>query len=403
MTVCLKNANIFLSDGVCKGSVVYDDVSGRILSVCGENDIAAADSVIDAKGGLLIPGLVDVHTHGRAGHDFNFASKEEMKEMSRSYMMSGVTTLLPTLASAEYEALIRSSDTISEIISDENSDKNFDKNDKNKEPDKAGAHFAGVHLEGRYLNPLKRGAHRPDLLVKPNAGEIAELMSHMSGAVHISAAYELEGGAEFAKKALELGATLGLAHTNATYAEALEAEKNGVTSYTHLMNAMPPLHQREGGAVCAALTGDKYCELICDGFHVKPEMVRLIYKLTGVERLVLITDSMEATGCRDGNYSIAGMPVTVKNGKAYTTDGAIAGSTLSLIDGVKNLTEFCGARFEDAVKCASENPAKMVGIFDEVGSIQAGKRADMLLLNPETYDIDMIICNGIQHVPGECR
>lgn len=396
MTVCLKNANIFLSDGVCKGSVVYDDVSGRILSVCGKNDIAAADSVIDAKDGLLIPGLVDVHTHGRAGHDFNFASKEEMKEMSRSYMMSGVTTLLPTLASAEYEALIKSSDTISEIISDEISD-------GNNEPDKAGAHFAGVHLEGRYLNPLKRGAHRPDLLVKPNVGEIEELMSHMSGAVHISAAYELEGGAEFAKKALELGATLGLAHTNATYAEALEAEKNGITSYTHLMNAMPPLHQREGGAVCAALTGDKYCELICDGFHVKPEMVRLIYKLTGSERLVLITDSMEATGCKDGNYSIAGMPVTVKDGKAYTTDGAIAGSTLSLIDGVKNLTEFCGARFEDAVKCASENPAKMVGIFDEVGSIQAGKRADMLLLNPETYGIELIICKGIQNAPGECR
>lgn len=396
MTVCLKNANIFLSAGVCKGSVVYDDVSGRILSVCGENDIAAADSVIDAKDGLLIPGLVDVHTHGRAGHDFNFASKEEMKEMSRSYMMSGVTTLLPTLASAEYEALIKSSDTISEIISDEISD-------KNKEPDKVGAHFAGVHLEGRYLNPLKRGAHRPDLLVKPNAGEIEELMSHMSGAVHISAAYELEGGAEFAKKALELGATLGLAHTNATYAEALEAEKNGITSYTHLMNAMPPLHQREGGAVCAALTGDKYCELICDGFHVKPEMVRLIYKLTGVERLVLITDSMEATGCKDGNYSIAGMPVIVKDGKAYTTDGAIAGSTLSLIDGVKNLVKFCGARFEDAVKCASENPAKMVGIFDDVGSIKTGKRADMLLLNAESYDIELIICNGTQHVPGECR
>jgi N-acetylglucosamine-6-phosphate deacetylase len=173
------------------------------------------------------------------------------------------------------------------------------------------ASFCGVHLEGRYLELSKRGAHAPEMLSGLEADELDRFAS--LSRMHLSAAFELDTDGSFAKKALELGATLALGHTAATYAQAKESEERGVTAYTHLFNAMPPIHHREGGAVTACLTGDAYGELICDGVHIAPETVRLAYKCKG-ERLVLISDSMQATGCVDGEYSIAGMPVTVKNG-----------------------------------------------------------------------------------------
>ena len=217
----------------------------------------------------------------------------------------------------------------------------------------------------------------------------------MCRALHISAAYEMDGGEAFAARALELGATLGLAHTTATYVQAKAIEKQGVTSYTHLYNAMPSLHHRDGGAVCAALEGDAYAELICDGIHIAPEMVRLAYRAKG-EKLVLVSDSIEAAGCADGHYNIAGMPTVVKDGIARTEeDGVLAGSTLSLNRAVNNLMDFCGIPLTDAILCATEAPAKMVGGFDRYGSIEAGKQANLLFLR--THDrltIDRVMLRG---------
>lgn len=375
MILELKNANILTPAGdTVFGSLCCDTESGRIVSI-GE-PCASIDETSDMHGRLLIPGLVDIHTHGRAGYDFNYADVDGMCIMADSYLRSGVTSLMPTLASAEYSALLTACDRIGAAASNG-----------------CGASFVGTHLEGRYLNPQKRGAHNISLLALPNADEVAEIISHMYGHPHISAAFELDRDASFAKKALSMGATLALAHTCATYDEAREAEKNGVSVYSHLMNAMPPLHHRNGGAVCAALTGDRFCELICDGVHVDSEVVRLIYRCTGIERLVLITDSMEATGCPDGNYMIAGMPVTVKNGRALTSDGALAGSTLSLLDAVKNLSRFCEIPFEKAVLCATATPSKAIGMYGDIGSLEVGKIADVIVLG-EDHCIDAIIHKG---------
>lgn len=376
----LKNANILTPTGdTVFGSLCYETESGRITSVGASRD--SSDSVFDMGGKLLIPGLVDIHTHGRAGYDFNYADVEEMHIMADSYLRSGVTSLLPTLASAEYGELLAACDKIKAAASDG-----------------CGASFVGTHLEGRYLNPKKRGAHNASLLALPNADEIEEIISHMYGHPHISAAFELDCDGSFADKALSMGATLALAHTCATYDEARAAERNGVSVYSHLMNAMPALHHRDGGAVCAALTGDRYCELICDGVHINPEMVRLIYKCTGVDRLVLITDSMEATGCPDGNYTIAGMPVTVKNGRALTSDGALAGSTLSLLDAVKNLSDFCGIPFERAVLCATATPSRAIGMYMDIGSLEVGKIADIVVLG-EHNRIESVVHKGM--IEGE--
>ena len=335
----------------------------------GEYDgcIAEIDETIDLCGACLAPGLVDIHTHGRAGGDFNSADADMMVKMSRSYLESGVTSVMPTLASDTFDGLCRSVENIGVAKA------------------RGAENFVGVHLEGRFLNPKKRGAHSESLLAPLNADEIETLIIRMKtiGASHVSAALELDKDGSFTSKVLENNATLGLAHTNATYAEAQNAFERGAISLTHTYNAMSPFHHRDGGAVGAGLLNDNvYCELIVDGFHVAPEAVKLACRMKK-EKLVLITDSMEATGMEDGEYSIAGLPVIVKDGKARTIEGAIAGSTLSLIDGVKNLAGFAEIPFSVALYSATVAPAKMLGIFDTVGSLEEGKMANMLIFDKE--------------------
>lgn len=378
MSLLIINARVYHSQtkSFFDGSVLVED--GIITAVSRGEIKADGAKIIDAKGKLLVPGLVDMHTHGRAGGDFNYADKAQMIKMAKSYLKSGVTAVMPTLASATPDELISSIEAINALATEEG-ELPF---------------IAGVHLEGRYLSPKKRGAHAPELLASLDADEMESIISHIDGAKHVSAALELDEDGSFLSRALELGATVGLGHTAADYKTASRLINNGVTSMTHLFNTMPPLHHRDGGAVAAGLLGNAYCELICDGFHISPEMVQLAYRLLERDdRLVLITDSMEATGCADGEYSIAGMPVIVKNGEARTVDGAIAGSTLSLLDGVKNLAAFANTTFEKALYCATMTPAAALGIADKIGSIDEGKRGDMLILDND-LQISDIICGG---------
>lgn len=336
--------------------LIRDDV---ILAVGDAARAYAADETVDATGYTLLPGLVDVHTHGRCGFDFCGADERQMGLMREDYARHGVTAVFATLASGTREEWLSSIQAI-EVCG-----------------------YDGIHFEGRYLNPAKRGAHAAHLLGALNADELASFLKHVHIPCHVSAALELDTDGSFCAKALEYGATLGLGHTCATADETREAIRRGATSFTHLFNAMPPLHHREGGAVAVALNGSGYGEMIVDGVHICADVVRLAYRCLGGERTVLITDSMSATGCADGNYSIAGMPVVVQNGRALTNEGAIAGSTLNLWDGVKNLMSFAGIGLADAIACATINPARMVGIDTRVGSIEVGKRADLLLVNAD--------------------
>ena len=383
MSLLIKNVNVYHS-----GSMRF--VPGAVLSrggvierVYGEEVTLPESScalVVDGGGQYLVPGLVDTHTHGIAGGDFISASPEKMTEMARAYLRGGVTSVMPTLASAPLEDMIGAVRRIKEMMGT-GTDCGI---------------FRGVHLEGRYLNAAKRGAHAPALLASLEAKELDALIGEAEGAVHLSAAFELDEDGAFASHALSLGATLGLAHTTATYAQAKMAIARGVNNFTHLFNAMPPLHHRDGGAVCAAFDSDAFAELIVDGVHVSGEMVALAYR-NKKQRLVLITDSMEATDCADGEYSIAGMPVTVKDGKAVTHDGAIAGSTLHLLDGVKNLAAFANIPFEQALYCATAAPALAMGLDGVIGELAVGKRADMLLLDRE-YNLCRVFCAGKETV-----
>ena len=380
------NARVFDTEKRCffEGSVLVLD--GRIATVAQGSAPTAPDGVpvYDAAGRMLIPGLVDVHTHGRAGGDFGTADAALLTVMAKAYLDDGVTTVLPTLASSPLPELEGAIDRLG-VLADEAA-----------ASEGALPFVAGVHLEGRYLNVKRRGAHAADLLVAPDPDELAALLSRIRGARHVSAALELDTDGAFLDRALSLGATVALGHTDADFATARALMEQGVTALTHTFNAMPPLHHRDGGAVAAGLLSEGvFCEMICDGFHIAPHMVRLAYTLAG-ERLTLITDSMEATGCADGEYRIAGNPVTVKDGKARTHDGAIAGSTLTMWQAVQNLRDFAGVSFENAVYAATMAPAREIGLEGEIGSIEAGKRADLLLLEDERT-IGRILCGGYLH------
>lgn len=343
----------------------------KIVGVGKECPRPADARVIDLAGKIVIPGLVDVHTHGRIGGDFVSADEGKLVEMKKDYARTGVTTVFATLASATPEEWHRAIGRIQ------------------------ACGFDGIHFEGRYLNPKKRGAHRADQLAPLDAADLETYLREVKIPCHITAAFELDPDGSFAKTGLDHGATLGIGHTDATAAETKTALSRGVTSFTHLFNAMPPLHHREGGAVSVALNGDGYAEMIVDGIHICPDMVRLAYRCLGADRLVLITDSMEATGYPDGRYTLCGQTVIVKDGKALNEEGVLSGSTLNLLDGLKNLVAFAGADLADAVACATINPAREVGIDRVVGSIEVGKRADLLILDEE-MNLSSVIWHGAQ-------
>ena len=331
----------------------------------------------DGRGAYVVPGLVDVHTHGIAGEDWCQSGSDGFEKMVKAYARAGVTSVMPTLSSAPYKKMVEATDLI------------------NRTESQTGADILGVHWEGRYLNPEKKGAHARELITPLEPSELDAEALTRAKRLHISAAYELDGDGGFAQKAGEIGATMGLAHTMATYAEAKRAEERGIRSYTHLFNAMPPLHHRDGGAMAAAFEGDRFAELICDGIHVSPEMVRFAYRNLGIGRLSLISDSLSATGLPDGDYFSSGLPVTVKDGICRTPEGALAGSTITLDMAVRNLMSFCRIPLTEAIIAATETPARQIGAFDECGSLEVGKRANMLFISsPDTLDITRVMVGG---------
>lgn len=357
-----------------KADIIVEN--GKIADIGSFSEYAG--QVVDCEGLYAVPGLVDVHTHGIGGYDWGSASSDEMHEMAKRYVSFGVTTVMPTLGTDTYENMLLATDRVSNISCGCTE-----------------ACLCGMHWEGRYLNLKKKGAHMPELIAPLNAEELDSDVLKNCAHLHISAAYELDSDGSFSKKAKEIGATMGLAHTMATYEESKLAESRGVTSYTHLYNAMPPLHHRDGGCIAAAYEGDCIAELICDGIHVSPEMVRLAYRNLGADRLALITDSLSVTGVPDGQYMSLGMRVTVKDGACRLDDGTLAGSTMTLDKAVRNLMRFCNIPLTEAIISATETPARQVGIFGECGSIDIGKRADMLFIRSDNaLDIDRVMVRG---------
>lgn len=344
-----------------EGVYIYDTASRKFWrgNITAEGGVITQIRFFPAEGAndagpkrYIIPGPVDVHTHGRNGVDFAGATVDEMLRVREDYATAGTLTVIPTIASAPLDVMVDSVRAVRE------------------------AGYLGVHIEGRWLNVKCRGAHNPEMLALPSAEELKQILDAAEDlTVHVTVAPELEGGEEFVKTAIAAGATVAAGHTYMTVEEAYKALEWGVTAFTHTFNAMPPLHHRSPGVIGAALCSDAYVELICDGVHLHSETVKLVSKIKSRDKVVLITDSMAATGCSDGVYTLAGQRVTVTGGKALTDDGAIAGSTLSLYDGMKNYVKFAGISLEDAIDAATINPARMLGLESKVGSLEVGKLA----------------------------
>ena len=362
-------ANILCEDGyikdITRGSVPYDY------------------EIISVEGKYVIPGLVDVHTHGIAGFDFNYASDKDIAEMCRAYAKAGTTSIMATLASASMSNIMNSIFAI---------------NQNRLRLDGGYANILGIHMEGRYLNPDMKGAHNIQFLARPQAEELNMLaLSMMPPPIHFSMAPELPGTLEFIEKAKELNATIGIAHTNATYEEAMFAVERGACSFTHTFNAMTKIHHRNpGAAVCALNCDDAYAEIICDGDHTHPAMVKLAYRMKPKDKLVLVTDSMCATCSPDGYYKIAGTDVYVQGGRAVDVNGTLTGSTLTLFMAVKNLMKFCNITLNEAIKYATTNPARMVKA-DFVGKIAKCYRADFITISDiNDPEIDNVYIGGCE-------
>ncbi len=356
-------------------------VSGTVIEKIDDSICPCeADEVIDCAGKRIIPGLVDIHSHGRGGFDFNTVDAETIKKARRSYAEVGTTTVMATLASAELDELINSE----KIITD------------NLEPEEGLANIAGIHIEGRYLNMKRRGAHNEKLIFPLDPDELEKLVTLDKPAnIHISSAFELDADGKFLAKALDMGLSCSLAHSDATYAEACSLVERGLKAFTHTYNCMKPVHHREPGNIIASLLcDDAYSEFICDGEHSHPAMIELAYRTKPKDKLVLITDSCEAAGCPDGNYSIAGLPVIVENGRAVTIEGALAGSTLDLLTAIKNFIRFTKAPLEEVIPMATANPAALVGLSDVCGEIKCGLRADLVILPEDELTVDSVWIAG---------
>ena len=363
----IKNAEIFTGRSFLHGDIRFGETIEEIGRINGPADL-------DAGGCYVIPGLVDIHTHGAMGEDFSDGKPEGLPKMAEYYAAHGVTSYLATTMTLQEPVLKTAMEVIRGAKRPEN-----------------GAKCAGIHLEGPFLGYAKRGAQAAENLHKPDAGMFHRLNEASGGMVKlVTVACEEEGGLDFIRE-VSRTCTVSLGHSSADYDTAVEAFACGASHATHLFNGMDPIHHRKPGIIGAAFHAGASVELICDGLHIHPEVIRMVHQLYG-ERLNLISDSLRCAGMPDGDYELGGQPITVKSGKATLTGtDTLAGSSISVLDALRNVVSF-GFSLPDAVYAASTAPARAVRL-DDVGELAVGKRADMLLLN-RSLELTGVIIDG---------
>ena len=329
-------------------------------------------AILDATGKYILPGLVDVHTHGREGSDFSRIMEEDLKKLLFSYAECGVTSVLGTTMTNEPSGVEQSIRVMGEYIEKQ----------KQGKTSALAAKLLGIHMEGPFLGTEKKGAHDAQYLRKPDWDWFEKVQNLSGGNVRLVTIDPCLDGAEgFIKKCRESDIKVSLGHTTCGYETAVKARQAGADHVTHLFNAMNPLHHREPGLIGAAIDTGMYTELICDGMHVHPAVVRMMFT-AHPNKVVLISDSIPSAGMRDGVYESGGLQVTVTNGKAVLADSTIAGSSISLYDAMVNAITF-GVAAEQAVNSVTYLPAKSIGMEETVGSIAVGRTADFLVVNQD--------------------
>lgn len=367
----IKNVKVFKENGTFEPGEIY--IQGETFVENG----AADDEVIDGKGCYAIPGLTDVHFHGCVGYDFCDGTQEAIKAMAEYELENGVTAICPA-------TMTLSEETLTDIA-----------NAAAAYNGETGADLVGINMEGPFISMEKKGAQNPAFIHKPDVAMFRRLQKASGNMFKLCAiAPEEDGAAEFISE-LKDEVVLSVAHTTADFDTAKTAFEKGARQVTHLYNAMPPFTHRAPGVIGAACDNENVrVELICDGVHVHPSVIRATFKMFGDDRIVMISDSMMATGKPDGTYALGGQAVTVKGNLATLTEGgAIAGSVTNLMNCVRYAVKTAGIPLESAVKCAAVNSAKSIGTFDKYGSIAAGKYANVVLLDEE-LNIEKIVKRG---------
>jgi len=364
------NANLFIDGKFVQGGIEFDE---KITAV--GNLVADNSDFINAKALYLIPGLIDIHSHGAAGQDVSDGNSCDLKKLGEYYAKKGVTSWCPTTMSLDEEKIIESVKHIASYEPGENS-----------------AKIAGIHLEGPFLSHEKCGAQNTEFLKNPDFVSFKRIFDASEENIAlVSVAPELDGATDFISKVSKY-TNVSLAHTTADYDTSMRAFEVGANHVTHLFNAMPSLHHRMPGVIAAAFDSGAYVELICDGFHIHPAVIRLSFKLFS-DKICLISDSIRCSGLNDGEYDLGGLAVSLTDGKICLkgTD-TIAGSAIHLMEGLRRCVSF-GIPLEKAVISATEVPAKAIGKFNEIGSLEVGKYADFVLLD-ENLNVKAVYISG---------
>lgn len=378
-TTAFTNGRIISSIGIIEGKTLF--VEGPRIKSIGLADTRSSTStnVVDVGGMFIAPGYFDSHIHGSFGYDFGDASVAQVIEVLMKLPSVGVTSVLPTIGSSSPDDLVRALQIISEVRSRQY----------------IGTKVMGVHLEGPYLDPSKKGAQPQHNLRLPDIHEMQQLISSYPGLIKmVTVAPELPGCIGLISFLKTQKIVINLGHSNGSFDDAKLAFLNGANRMAHFFNAMSPLHHREPGLVGAGLSfQDVYIELILDGFHVDPNVARMAYQVKGRDRVILVTDATQATGLADGTYTRPGnREVYVKDGSVRFASGILAGSVLNMAKAVRNSVKFLNIPIEEAVRLASFNPAKSLGT-NNIGTLLPGCMADFNLLNDD-YSVERCYING---------
>jgi N-acetylglucosamine-6-phosphate deacetylase len=359
---------------------------GRIVAISAESQGTAPGRQLDFPGATLAPAYLDVHIHGAAGHDVMEATPESMLAVSGFLASRGTAAFLATTVTAPLDATLRALEGLALRIAEARGESWL------------GSRPLGIHLEGPFLSHAKRGVHPPEHLLAPEIATFDRLFEAAAGEIRLmTLAPELPGAVELTAHATSRGVRVSVGHSNATAAETRAAIAAGACSATHTFNAMRPLDHREIGILGTVLTTDSlYAELICDGIHVDPALVKLWFRAKGRDRAILVTDAMSAAGLPDGEYILGEFRVQVADGKA-TANGVLSGSVLTLDRALRNFISFTGASVAEALPLVTRNPAAMTGFTGACGSIRVGEPANFVALGENGALLGAIIGGKLQN------
>jgi len=352
-------------ESVHEGYLIVED--GRIREIGKGNPSITRQSsqTLDANGKLVLPGFIDIHVNGGGGCITLEGTLDALRSVARAHVKFGTTAMLPAVISGDDETMRRAVSAIAEAA----------------EKGTGGSNVLGVHLEGPFLNPSRRGIHQKEFLRSPSMEYFDEIYGLARGRLRVIAlAPELDNAISLTRHATRRGVVVSLAHSDADYQQTREAIDSGMKLCDHIFNAMPPLVHRAPGPVGAFLTSrDTYVEMIADGFHVHPALMEMVIKTKGTDRVILVTDAMPPAGTSMTSFSILGTRFDVKGNSCFAPDGRLAGTALTMNKAVKVIVDSTSTRLVDALKLASLNPARLLGIDGTKGSLEVGKDGDVVV------------------------